>query len=96
MSWLEPDTHISSHTHPCGRTHILLPMLGLRFNELLIVLVLTAPTIWALIDIIRIPTDVWAGAKQSQGLWVLLVVLVPVLTPILYLFVARPRLRAST
>jgi hypothetical protein len=69
-------------------------MLGLRFSELLVMLVLTVPTILALIDALRIPTDVWAASKQNQGLWVALVLLVPVLAPILYLFIARPRLEA--
>jgi len=70
-------------------------MLGLRINELLIILVLVVPTIWALVDMLRTSTDIWAASKQSQGLWVALVVLVPVLVPVLYLFIARPRLRAS-
>jgi hypothetical protein len=67
-------------------------MLGLRFSELLLMLFLYVPTILALIDALRFPTDVWAASKQNQGLWVLLV---PVLAPILYLFIARPRLQAS-
>lgn len=70
-------------------------MLGLRFSEILVMFVLTLPTILALIDALRIPTDVWAASKQSQGLWVLLVLLAPVLAPILYLFIARPRLQAA-
>ena len=71
-------------------------MMGLRFNELLIILVLTVPTVWALIDLLRVPTDVGAASKQSQGLWAVLVLLVPVLAPTLYFFIARPRLRTSS
>ncbi len=71
-------------------------MMGLRFNELLIILVLTVPTVWALIDLLRVPTDVWAASKQSQGLWAVLVLLVPVLAPALYFFIARPRLRTTS
>jgi hypothetical protein len=70
-------------------------MTGLRFSELLIVLVFTVPTIWALIDVLRIPTDVWAASRQNQGLWTALVLLVPVLAPLLYFIIARPRLRTS-
>jgi hypothetical protein len=70
-------------------------MTGLRFSELLIVLILAVPTIWALIDVLRIPTDVWAASRQNQGLWAALVLRVPVLAPVLYFFIARPRLRTS-
>jgi hypothetical protein len=71
-------------------------MLGLRFSELLVFVIFVVPTVWALSDVLRTPTDVWARSRQSQGLWAVLVLIVPVIAPVLYYWIARPRLRSSS
>jgi len=67
----------------------------LRVSEILIILLLLIPVVWALSDILRIPTSVWADSDQNQGLWAILVFLLPLLGPLLYLVFARPRLNAA-
>lgn len=51
-----------------------------------------APTVLAIGDIVRTPTDTWAESRQNQALWTLIVLIVPIIGPILYLIIARPRL----
>jgi DMSO/TMAO reductase YedYZ heme-binding membrane subunit len=48
--------------------------------------------IWAIVDVLRTPADVWETAKQNQVLWAAVVLLVSLLGPILYLMIARPQL----
>lgn len=64
----------------------------LRGTEILIILLLLIPVVWALTDILGTPTSVWADSDQNQGLWAILVFLLPLLGPLLYLVLARPRL----
>lgn len=64
----------------------------LRLPEILLIAVYLAPTVWALSDILRIPTDVWASSQQNQALWTVLVLVLPLLGPLLYFFIARPKL----
>lgn len=47
-----------------------------------------------LIDALRTPSSVWESAEQNQLLYVLLMALVGVVGTIVYVAVARPRLRA--
>jgi hypothetical protein len=70
-----------------------------RVTEILIILLLLIPVVWALSDILRTPASVWADSDQNQGLWAILVFLLPLLGPLLYLVIPRPRLieaRAGT
>lgn len=62
--------------------------------EIALVVFLVIPTAWALYDILRTSPESWTRTHQSQGIWVLVVLLVPIVGPILYLAVAKPRLRA--
>jgi hypothetical protein len=50
--------------------------------------------IWALIDVLRTPQDVWAAAGQNQMLWGIVVLFLSLIGPILYLVIARPLLQA--
>ena len=50
--------------------------------------------IWALIDVLRTPQDVWAAAGQNQMLWGIVVLFLSLIGPILYLVIARPPLLA--
>ena len=38
-----------------------------RVSEILIILLLLIPVVWALSDILRTPTSVWADSDQNQG-----------------------------
>ena len=49
--------------------------------------------IWTLVDALRTPARVWEKAEQHQLLWVGVIVFVTLIGPILYLLIARPRLR---
>lgn len=48
--------------------------------------------IWAIVDVLKTPTDVWEAAKQNQLLWAAVVLLLSLFGPILYLMIARPQL----
>ncbi|HUG08143.1 MAG TPA: PLDc N-terminal domain-containing protein [Acidimicrobiia bacterium] len=67
----------------------------IRGSELLVIVALVVPTVWALVDALRAGETVWQASDQSQTVWMLVILLAPVLGPILYLTLARPRLRAS-
>ncbi|HEX6222052.1 MAG TPA: PLDc N-terminal domain-containing protein [Acidimicrobiia bacterium] len=67
----------------------------LRLSEILLIALYVAPTVWALSEILRIPTDVWAASKQNQALWTVIVLIVPLLGPLLYFFIARPKLHET-
>lgn len=64
----------------------------LRGTEILIILLMLVPVVWALIDILGTPTRVWADSNQNQGLWSVVVFVLPLLGPLLYLVIARPQL----
>jgi hypothetical protein len=51
--------------------------------------------IWALIDVLRTPQDVWAAAGQNQLLWGVVVLFLSLIGPVLYLIIARPQLLAA-
>lgn len=68
----------------------------LRFSEILLIALYVAPTVWALSDILRLPTDVWATSQQNQALWTVIVLVLPVLGPLLYFFIARPKLHETS
>ena len=51
--------------------------------------------IWALIDVLRTPQDVWAMAGQNQLLWGIVVLFLSLIGPVLYLIIARPQLLAA-
>jgi hypothetical protein len=63
----------------------------IRGSELL-VLLLWVPTIWALYEVLRTPGQTWADSDQSQAVWVVVVILLPIIGPLLYVMIARPRL----
>lgn len=67
----------------------------LRLSEILWIALYLAPTVWALSDILRIPTDAWATSKQNQALWTVIVLVLPILGPLLYYFIARPKLHET-
>lgn len=51
--------------------------------------------IWAIIDVLRTPQDVWTTAGQNQVLWGIVVLFLSVIGPILYLVIARPQLQVA-
>lgn len=51
--------------------------------------------IWALVDVLRTPQDVWAAAGQNQMLWGIVVLFLSLIGPVLYLIIARPLLLAA-
>ena len=51
----------------------------LRLPEILLIAVYVAPTVWALSDILRVPTDVWADSQQNQALWTVIALVLPLL-----------------
>jgi hypothetical protein len=67
----------------------------IRMSELLVVLLLLIPMVWALTDALRISSESWAASSQNQLVWVVVIVLAPLLGPVSYFFIARPRLYAS-
>jgi hypothetical protein len=58
----------------------------------LVVLLVWIPTIWALFEALRTPARIWADSEQSQAVWVVVILLLPVIGPLMFLFIARPRL----
>ncbi len=70
-------------------------MIGLSGGEMLVIfLVFLVPTVLALVDLLRTPAATWAEARENQGVWALVVLLIQVIGPILYFLMARPKLRA--
>lgn len=64
----------------------------LRLPEILLIALYVAPTVWAVSDILRITAETWADSQQNQVLWTVIVLIIPVLGPLLYFFIARPKL----
>jgi hypothetical protein len=50
---------------------------------------------WAIADILRRTGTDWDASGQSQGLWIIVVILSAPLGPILYGTIARPRLKRA-
>ncbi len=74
----------------------------MEFTFLLAALVLwlvpVALVAFALLDAVRRPVENWDGAGQSQMMWVIIILsgaLLPFVGPIMYLIVARPKLKAA-
>lgn len=67
----------------------------LRLPEILLIALYVAPTVWALSDILRVPTDLWASSQQNQALWTILVLVIPLVGPLLYFLIARPKLNET-
>lgn len=65
----------------------------LLFLTLGVVLALFAWWLWMLIDAIKMPTIQWQGVGQSQAVYIVLMALSGVIGTILYVAIARPRLR---
>lgn len=63
-----------------------------RTSEIFFIALYIAPTVLALGDILRITTDIWAESKQNQALWTVIVLILPIVGPALYFFIARPKL----
>lgn len=64
----------------------------LRLSEIFFIALYLTPTVLALGDILRISTDIWAKSKQNQALWTVIVLIIPIVGPALYFFIARPKL----
>jgi len=45
--------------------------------------------------VLRTDPNIWLASGQSQLVWVIVVLLAPILGPLLYLSIARPRLNAQ-
>ena len=67
----------------------------IRGSEFLIIVAYLIPTAVALVDALRIGESRWHASDQNQMVWVVVILLAPLLGPILYFLLARPRLRAS-
>lgn len=61
----------------------------------LVMLTTLGAWIWALVDIARHTAMEWDASGQNQVVWVLIVLFLGLLGLILYLAIARPRLRSS-
>ena len=60
-------------------------------SEILLVLLLIIPTVWALIDLVRVPSETWTAYGQSQSVWAIVILLAaPLLGALLYVVMARP------
>ncbi|MEU0267680.1 hypothetical protein [Nocardioides sp. NPDC006303] len=81
------------------------PMIGLPtgaewaslIGGILLLLVWLALTVWwlvMLVQALRTPDSVWAAADQSKILYVLLMIFLGWLGALLYVVIARPRLRS--
>ncbi|MER7604347.1 hypothetical protein [Nocardioides sp. NPDC127503] len=81
------------------------PMIGLPtgaewaslIGGILLLLVWFALTVWwlvMLVQALRTPDSVWAAADQSKILYVLLMIFLGWLGALLYVVIARPRLRS--
>ncbi|MDH5420475.1 MAG: PLD nuclease N-terminal domain-containing protein [Acidimicrobiia bacterium] len=51
--------------------------------------------IWAIVDLLRMPTTAWEKAEQNEIVWAIVVLALPFVGPILYLVIARPQLLAA-
>ncbi|WP_406032084.1 hypothetical protein OG801_26835 [Nocardioides sp. NBC_00163] len=81
------------------------PMIGLPtgaewaslIGGIVLLLVWLALTVWwlvMLVQALRTPDSVWAAADQSKILYVLLIIFLGWLGALLYVIIARPRLRS--
>ncbi len=68
----------------------------MRLLALLVVAPFVALQLWALVDVLRTPRGVWAETQQSQVVWSIVVLIPAAIGPILYFFIARPRLKTAT
>ncbi len=72
--------------------------MALALVELLILIALLAIPILmlvALIDLLGHPASSWDATDQDRLVWLLVVVFVTIVGPVLYLAMARPRLRTA-
>ena len=72
--------------------------MAIALVELPILIVLLATPILmlvALIDLLGQPSSNWEATDQDRLIWLLVVVFVAIVGPILYLTMARPRLRTA-
>ena len=67
----------------------------MRLGELLVIALYLIPTVWAISDAVRIPASTWERSDQNQIVWVLVILLAPLLGPVLYYLIARPRIRRA-
>ena len=51
--------------------------------------------IWALVDLLKMPTTAWETAEQNEIVWAIVVLALAFVGPILYLVIARPQLLAA-
>lgn len=63
---------------------------------LLVVMVLVVVPIWGVIDAAMRPDDVWAAAKQSKVVWILVQLFLGIIGAAIYFMAIRPKLIAPT
>jgi hypothetical protein len=68
-------------------------MAGLGIAFILLLLIPLWLLVWALIDLLRRPRIQWQKADQNQIIWALVIIFIGIIGPILYLTIARPKLR---
>lgn len=64
----------------------------IRGNEFLVILLWVLPTALAAGHALSTPQSKWVASDQSQVVWVVVILLVPLFGALLYFLVARPRL----
>ena len=68
---------------------------GLEVVVGLVALATVGLLVFAFIDLVKRPADVWKESGHSQLVWALVVIFVGFIGPVLYLLVARPALEAA-
>ena len=70
--------------------------LGIVFGLMaLMVVPLFVFHIWAIVDLLKMPTTAWEKAEQNEIVWAIVVLALAFVGPILYLVIARPQLLAA-
>ncbi len=59
---------------------------------LVMVLLVMVFHLWALINILKTPTSAWVAAEQNEIVWAIVALVLTIVGPILYVFIARPQL----
>ena len=72
-----------------GKTVRFIGVSGLLLIMALAVLV---PLVVALVDLLKRPSAAWEASGQNQIVWLLVILLITLIGPLLYLFIARPEL----
>ena len=72
-------------------------------TRLLIAIVLLAPVVWGLVDVVRRPKEAFVAAGRSRGIWIGLLLVSLLAPPVIgagvgvwYLLSVRPKVAAAT